>query len=44
MEISATVVIIAITALISFQGFKNQNLISRWMFTPYLIREKKPVG
>ncbi|WP_143962375.1 rhomboid family intramembrane serine protease [Litoribacter populi] len=39
MQISATLVIIALTALVSFQGFKNHGLLNRWMFTPYLIKE-----
>jgi len=38
MEISITVILIAITCLTSYQAFRNHNMMARWMFTPYLIR------
>jgi membrane associated rhomboid family serine protease len=40
MEVSVTVILIVITALVSFQAFKNHSLLSRCMFTPYLVKEK----
>lgn len=40
MEFSITVIIILITALTSFFGFKNPQLLNRWMFTPYLIKNR----
>ena len=43
MEISITVILIAITCLTSYQAFKNHNMMGRWMFTPYLIRTENQV-
>jgi len=40
MELSATVILIAITALISYQAWRKPELLNRWMFTPYLINNK----
>ncbi|MDE0559778.1 rhomboid family intramembrane serine protease [Algoriphagus sp. NF] len=41
MNVSITVIIIAITAISSFLAFSNLSLIERWMFTPYLIKRRK---
>ncbi|MBY5952767.1 rhomboid family intramembrane serine protease [Algoriphagus marincola] len=41
MNVSITVIIIAITAISSFLAFSNLPLIERWMFTPYLIKRRK---
>lgn len=38
MEISITVVLIAITCLISYQAFRNPSFMGRCMFTPYIIK------
>lgn len=43
MEISITVILIAITCLTSYQAFRNHNMMGRWMFTPYLIRTDNQV-
>ncbi len=40
MELSTTVVIILITVLTSYLGFKRPQLLNRWMFTPYRIKNK----
>ncbi|SIT15807.1 Membrane associated serine protease, rhomboid family [Belliella pelovolcani] len=40
IELSTTVVLIVITVLTSYWGFKNPQLLNRWMFTPYLIQER----
>ena len=40
IELSTTVVIIVITVLTSYWGFKNPSILNRWMFTPYLIKNK----
>ncbi|MBD8488393.1 rhomboid family intramembrane serine protease [Echinicola sp. CAU 1574] len=41
MDISATVLIIIITAISSFYGWKNYGFLSRSMFNPYLINSNK---
>jgi len=43
MEISITVILIAITCLTSYQAFQNHRMMGRWMFTPYLIRTENQV-
>lgn len=43
MEISITVILIAITCLTSYQAFQNHQMMGRWMFTPYLIRTENQV-
>jgi len=43
MEISITVILIAITCLTSYQAFQNHQMMGRWMFTPYLIRTDNQV-
>lgn len=40
IELSTTVVLIAITVLASYWSFKNPSILNRWMFTPYLIKNK----
>ncbi|MCH7399583.1 rhomboid family intramembrane serine protease [Belliella sp. R4-6] len=40
MELSTTVVIIVITVLTSYWGFRNPQILERWMFTPYLIKNR----
>jgi membrane associated rhomboid family serine protease len=40
MELSTTVVIILLTVLTSYLGFKKPELLSRWMFTPYRIKNR----
>ncbi|GGF35917.1 rhomboid family intramembrane serine protease [Echinicola rosea] len=40
MQLSATVLIIIITALSSFYAWKNYSFLSRSMFNPYLINER----
>ncbi len=40
IELSTTVIIILVTVLTSYWAFKNSSIMSRWMFTPYLIKEK----
>lgn len=40
MEITTTVVIILITIITSYLGFKKPELLNRWMFTPYLIKNR----
>lgn len=40
MELSATVVLIGITVLTSYIAWKNPELLNRWMFTPYLIKNR----
>lgn len=40
MELSVTVILIAITALTSYLAWKKPELLNRWMFTPYLIKNK----
>jgi membrane associated rhomboid family serine protease len=40
MDLSISVVIIAITVLTSYLGFKKDEQKRRWMFTPYLIKNR----
>nr|WP_255742834.1 MULTISPECIES: rhomboid family intramembrane serine protease [Belliella] len=40
IELSTTVVIIVITVLTSYWGFRNPQILERWMFTPYLIKNR----
>jgi len=40
MELSATVIIIALTVLTSYQAWQKPNLLERWMFTPYQIQKR----
>ena len=40
MELSATVLIIALTVLTSYLAWQKHNLSERWMFTPYQIQKK----
>lgn len=40
MELSATVLIIALTVLTSYLAWQKPNLMERWMFTPYQIQKK----
>ncbi|PRY84578.1 rhomboid family intramembrane serine protease [Mongoliibacter ruber] len=40
MELSATVILIIITALTSYQAWKKPALMERWMFTPYAIKHR----
>lgn len=40
MELSATVLIIALTVLTSYQAWQKPNLLERWMFTPYQIQKR----
>jgi membrane associated rhomboid family serine protease len=39
MEISATIILIGITVLASYQAWKKPALLERWMFTPFLIKK-----
>ncbi|MBW3469766.1 rhomboid family intramembrane serine protease [Arthrospiribacter ruber] len=41
MELSATVILILITVLTSYQAWKKPELMERWMFTPYAIKHRK---
>ncbi len=40
MEISATIILIGITVLISYQAWNKPELLNRLMFTPYLIKNR----
>ncbi|WP_373497316.1 rhomboid family intramembrane serine protease [Aquiflexum sp.] len=40
MELSVTVILIAITALTSYLAWKKPELLNRWMFTPYMIKKR----
>jgi membrane associated rhomboid family serine protease len=40
MELSATIILIGITVLTSYQAWKKPVLLERWMFTPYQIQQK----
>lgn len=40
MELSATVLIIALTVLTSYLAWQKPNLMERWMFTPYQIQKR----
>ncbi|MCL6259775.1 rhomboid family intramembrane serine protease [Aquiflexum sp. TKW24L] len=40
MELSATVLIIALTVLTSYLAWQKPNLLERWMFTPYQIQKR----
>ena len=40
MDLTATIILIGITVLTSYQGWKKPELLERWMFTPYLIQSK----
>ncbi|MCS4435134.1 rhomboid family intramembrane serine protease [Aquiflexum gelatinilyticum] len=40
MELSATVIIIALTVLSSYLAWQKPNLLERWMFTPYQIQKR----
>lgn len=40
IELSTTLVLIVITVLTSYWGFKDASLLDRWMFTPYIIKNK----
>ncbi|UJP65440.1 rhomboid family intramembrane serine protease [Mongoliitalea daihaiensis] len=40
MEITATLVLIGITVLTSYQAWNKPDLLNRWMFTPYLIKNR----
>ncbi|EOZ96801.1 Rhomboid family protein [Indibacter alkaliphilus LW1] len=40
MELSATVILIAITVLTSYYAWKNPTIMERWMFTPYAIKNR----
>ncbi|MFD2036997.1 rhomboid family intramembrane serine protease [Belliella marina] len=41
MELSTTVIIIVVTVLTSYWGLTNPAILERWMFTPYLIKNRK---
>jgi membrane associated rhomboid family serine protease len=41
MELSATIILIGITVLASYQAWKKPALLDRWMFTPYKIKNNK---
>ena len=43
MEINITVVIIAITVVISIIGFRNEQLMRKWIFNPYIIKRRNEV-
>ncbi|KEO72839.1 rhomboid family intramembrane serine protease [Anditalea andensis] len=38
MDISITIILIALTCVTSFLAFRNPQMMGRWMFTPYHIR------
>lgn len=40
MDLTATIILIGITVLTSYQGWKKPDFLERWMFTPYLIQSK----
>lgn len=40
MNLSLTVILIVITAIISIVGFSKSEFINRWMFIPYLIKNR----
>jgi membrane associated rhomboid family serine protease len=40
MDLTATILLIGITVLTSYQAWKKPILLERWMFTPYLIHTK----
>jgi membrane associated rhomboid family serine protease len=41
MDLTATIILIGITVLTSYQAWKKPELLDRWMFTPYKIKRKK---
>ena len=41
MNISVTLIIIAITVLVSYNAFNNRQLLSRMMFIPYAVNHNK---
>lgn len=41
MELSATIILIGITVLTSYQAWKKPSMIDRWMFTPFMIKKYK---
>ncbi|RZS96584.1 rhomboid family intramembrane serine protease [Cecembia calidifontis] len=41
MDLTATIILIGITVLTSYQAWKKPDLLDRWMFTPYKIKRKK---
>jgi hypothetical protein len=38
MQLSGNLIIIAITCLISWVGFKDQAFLARWLLNPYQVR------
>ncbi|WP_339923971.1 rhomboid family intramembrane serine protease [uncultured Cyclobacterium sp.] len=44
MELSLTLIIIIITCLISYYGWKNPEFINKQLFTPYLIKREGSYG
>lgn len=41
MSISLIFIIIGVTVLVSFQGFSNHNLIDKYVYSPYLVKNRK---
>jgi membrane associated rhomboid family serine protease len=41
MDLSATIILIGITVLTSYQAWKRPDLMDRWMFTPYKIKSNQ---
>ncbi|EKB47445.1 rhomboid family intramembrane serine protease [Cecembia lonarensis] len=41
MDLSATIILIGITVLTSYQAWKRPDLLDRWMFTPYKIKNNQ---
>ncbi|MFC4872169.1 rhomboid family intramembrane serine protease [Negadavirga shengliensis] len=41
MELSFTIILIVLTCLVSYYGWKNPPFIDRSLFTPYLVHHKK---
>ncbi|WP_194777198.1 rhomboid family intramembrane serine protease [Pararhodonellum marinum] len=41
METYATYLIIGLTVLSSYKGFKDPSFVRRWMFTPYKIKQNR---
>ena len=41
MDLSVTIILIGITVLTSYQAWKRPELLDRWMFTPYKIKNNQ---
>lgn len=44
MGISATIIIIVVTVLTSYNAWKNQRILEKWIFNPYLVYHHRQYG